>query len=192
MTRIGSGSGPEADRREQIIGQLQLRRAAPADARAIAELAVSGWRAAYAAILPADFLAGLSIDARETAWRQLLDAATNPEMCAWMAELDGIPAGFVSCGPPRDADLARPTAEVYAVYVRPDLIRRGVGRALLGRAVGQLLADGATDLVLWVFERNAPARAFYEAMGWRRDGARQELDLGGIRSIEVRYRLASG
>ena len=158
----------------------------------IAELAVSGWRAAYAAILPADYLAGLSIEARETAWGQLLDAATNPEMCAWIAELDGVPAGFASCGPPRDSDLARPTAEIYAVYVRPDRLRRGVGRALLETAVGQLRADGAADLVLWVFERNAPARAFYEALGWRLDGARQELDLGGTRAIEVRYRLTAG
>ena len=83
-------------------------------------------------------------------------------------------------------------AEVYAVYVRSDLLRRGVGRALLERAVDHLRADGAADLVLWVFERNAPARAFYEALGWRPDGARQELDLGGIRAIEVRYRLAAG
>jgi GNAT superfamily N-acetyltransferase len=192
MTRIGPGSDPQAAPREQVAGQLRLRRAAPADARVIAELAVSGWRAAYTAILPADYLAGLSIDARETAWRHMLDPTGGREMSAWIAELDGVPAGFVSCGPPRDADQARPTAEVYALYVRPDLLGRGAGRALLDRAVGHLRKDGAADLVLWVFEANSPARAFYEAMGWRPDGARQELDLGGTRAIEVRYRLAAG
>jgi len=100
--------------------------------------------------------------------------------------------GLVSAGPPRDEDVAAPAAEVYAVYVHPDEQRHGIGRALLQTAVAHLRQHGATDLVLWVFERNPRARTFYEVMGWRPDGGRQALELAGASPVEIRYRLTAG
>jgi GNAT superfamily N-acetyltransferase len=47
---------------------------------------------------------------------------------------------------------------------------------------------GITMLVLWVFEQNQPGRAFYEHLGWRPDGARQVLEIGEARPVEIRYR----
>jgi hypothetical protein len=40
-----------------------------------------------------------------------------------------------------------------------------------------------------VLEANAGARAFYEAMGWHADGARQTLELGGTEVQEIRNRF---
>jgi GNAT superfamily N-acetyltransferase len=100
--------------------------------------------------------------------------------------------GFAASGPPRDEDVPLPAAEVYAIYVLPESWRRGAGRALLEVATDQWLAQGATTLVVWVLEANAPGRAFYEALGWSPDGARQEIDLGGFAVTEVRYRLRVG
>jgi GNAT superfamily N-acetyltransferase len=108
---------------------------------------------------------------------------------AWIAERDGRPVGFVSCGPPRDDDVAPLTAEIFALYVIPGAWRSGVGRALMATAVDHLRARGAETLTLWVLEANARARAFYEAEGWQPDGASQPLDMGGFSVIEVRYRL---
>jgi hypothetical protein len=48
------------------------------------------------------------------------------------------------------------------------------------------------ELILWVFEENGESRAFYEALGWRPDGARQVDDFGGAHPIEVRYRRRPG
>lgn len=45
-----------------------------------------------------------------------------------------------------------------------------------------------TELVLWVFERNAAGRRFYEALGWRPDGTTQTDDFGDAHPVEVRYR----
>ena len=179
-----------------------IRRAAPADARALAEIVVRGWQTAYRGILPDDLLAGLSIGARKIAFRMRLEIGNNDEDPIWVAEMAGAAVGFVSCGPPRDDDLQvrdcasnrqserlRRSLEIYAIYVDPASWRGGAGRALLETATTYLQARGAEVLVLWVLEKNDAGRAFYEAMGWRPDGARQLLDLGGFTVPEVRYSL---
>jgi len=63
---------------------------------------------------------------------------------------------------------------VEHLYVRPDLLRRGIGSALLQRAKERL----PSGFRLWVFEQNVPARRFYERHGLRlveeTDGSRNE------------------
>jgi GNAT superfamily N-acetyltransferase len=161
----------------------------PADARAVAEIGVLGWQAAYRDILSGDFLAGLSVGPREVAWRSMLESDEEGLAPSWLAELEARPVGFIATGPPRDEDLPLPAAEVYALYVLPDVWRRGAGSALLAKAVDHWRADGVTTLVLWVLEANLSARSFYESQGWRPDGAAQSIDVGGAVNIEVRYRL---
>ncbi|MGD0862833.1 MAG: GNAT family N-acetyltransferase [Candidatus Limnocylindrales bacterium] len=171
---------------------LLIRRAGPTDAGAIARLTITGWKAAYRGILPRDFLDGISVHAREAVWRDRLERDEAGRLPAWLAERGGRALGFVSSGPPRDEDVPLPAAEVYAIYVRPEEWRRGVGQALLETALRHWRDRGVATLVLWVFEANARARAFYEAMGWQPDGARQELELAGESVIEVRYRVGPG
>ena len=62
---------------------------------------------------------------------------------------------------------------VEQLYVRPAAHGRGIGTELLG------VAKGACErLELWTFQRNAPARRFYEARGFtlaeQTDGTRNE------------------
>jgi GNAT superfamily N-acetyltransferase len=168
--------------------ELLIRRAGPADARAIAEVTVAGWQAAYRGILPDDFLDSLRVDARETAWRSMLESDVGGGTPAWVAERAGRIVGFVSSGPPRDEDVPLPAAEIFALYVRPESWRQGLGTALLEVARDHWRAGGAQAVVLWVFEPNLRARSFYEATGWQLDGSRQELQLSGTSAIEVRYR----
>jgi GNAT superfamily N-acetyltransferase len=174
-------AGPETE--------LRVRRAAVADARTIAEIGVKGWQAAYRGILPGDFLDDLSVASREIAWRSLLESDLEDMTPAWIVERDDGPVGFASGGPPRDEDVPLPAAEVYALYVLPQVWRRGVGRALLTAAIKHWRSRGAETLTLWVLEDNARGRAFYEAMGWLPDGSRQPLEMGGFSVTEIRYRL---
>jgi GNAT superfamily N-acetyltransferase len=59
------------------------------------------------------------------------------------------------------------------LYVLPTAQRRGVGKDLL-----QVAQNAFDRLQLWTFQRNAPARRFYEASGFaliqQTDGARNE------------------
>ena len=148
-----------------------------------------GWQAAYRDILPRDFLAGLSVAAREVAWESILESDPNGAAPAWVAEGNGRVVGFLSSGPPRDEDVPPPAAEIYAIYVMPEAWRRRAGSALLNAAVDHWRSRGAAMLVLWVLEANARGRAFYDALGWQADGRRQEVTLGGRAIPEVRYRL---
>jgi GNAT superfamily N-acetyltransferase len=170
-------------------GPARIRRALPADARAIAEVTVRGWQTAYRDLMPDEFLDGLSVAGREAAWREMLDRDAGGGVPAWLAERGGRGVGFVSSGPPRDHDVPLPAAEVYAIYVLPEEWRTGIGRSLLEAAVGHWRSHGATTLVLWVLEGNGPARAFYEALGWEPDGGRQKLEIAGTSLAELRYRL---
>ncbi|MFE2973692.1 GNAT family N-acetyltransferase [Streptomyces sp. NPDC059258] len=65
-------------------------------------------------------------------------------------------------------------AELDHVYLRPDSLRRGIGSRLLAEV--RRAADG--PLSLYVFQRNATARAFYERHGFAAvafdDGGRNE------------------
>ena len=177
------------DSKTQPASQIRIRRAAPADALAIAEIGVAGWQAAYRGILPDEYLDWLSVAARETAWRMMLESDEAGEAPAWLAERGGRVIGFVAGGPPRDDDVSQAAAEVYAIYVVPDSWRRGAGKALLGTVVDHWRERGVETLVLWVLEANGSGRAFYEAMGWAPDGSRQEIDFGGFTATEVRYRI---
>jgi GNAT superfamily N-acetyltransferase len=180
----------DADTRKGTHAQpWRIRPATVADARAIAEIGVLGWQAAYRGILPDGLLASLSVAPREVAWRSILESDPNRASPAWVAEGDGRVVGFVSSGPPRDEDVPLPAAEIYAIYVVPETCRRGAGSALLNAAVDHWRTHGAATLVLWVLEANARGRAFYAALGWQADGRRQEIDLGGQATPEVRYRL---
>jgi len=188
MTTSESKAQGRPDAERPGIG-LAIRRASPADARTIAEINVLGFRAAYRIILPDDFLAGMSVGPREVALRSRLENDERDRAPVWLAERGGRPIGYASSGPPRDDDVPLPAAEVYALYVLPEAWRGGAGRALLDAAVDYWRERGSTTLVLWVFESNASGRAFYEAMGWHPDGARQMLHLAGLGIPEIRYRL---
>ena len=171
-------------------GPIRVRRALPADARAIAEVAVRGWQTAYRGLMPDDFLARLSVTGREAAWREMLDRDVDGVLPAWLAERDGRAVGFASSGPPRDQDVPLPSAELYAIYILTEERRSGIGRLLLQTTAAHWRERGATELVLWVLEGNSPARGFYEATGWRPDGARQQLEIARTSLTEIRYRLA--
>jgi GNAT superfamily N-acetyltransferase len=168
---------------------LTVRRATAADARAIAEINVAGWQAAYRGLMPDAFLDLLSVDQRELAWRTRLDSASDAGDPAWVAELDSEPVGYLVGGPPRDRDAEPGAAEIYAVYVRPDVWRSGVGRRLMEVATAEWWRRGAASLLLWVLDGNARARSFYEALGWTADGSSKTYDMGGFTTLEVRYRL---
>jgi ribosomal protein S18 acetylase RimI-like enzyme len=51
--------------------------------------------------------------------------------------------------------------------------RRGIGRALLGRAVEWARGAGISKLELHVFPHNVPALRLYESFGFTREGYRK-------------------
>jgi GNAT superfamily N-acetyltransferase len=76
---------------------------------------------------------------------------------------------------------------VYAIYVREAVAGTGVGRAMFAAAEQALGTLGFDTGVLWVLEANERARRFYEAAGWRADGARATESFEALELPVVRY-----
>ena len=77
--------------------------------------------------------------------------------------------GFTNFGPDRDDPTL---GEVYAIYVDPDRLSTGIGRALMDEAVRRLRGRNLMPVRLWVLAGNARGLTFYERYGFRPDGGR--------------------
>ncbi len=163
-----------------------IRTATAEDAKAVASIQVRAWQAAYRGILPAQLLAELSVDLRETSWRQMI---ADPA-CLTLVDAGEPAAGFCALAlPSRDEDADERTAEVAATYVEPARWQGGVGKALLGHALGSLEHGRWDAVTLWVFQRNAQARAFYARSGFRLDGAKSTHEASGVATARMRLKL---
>jgi GNAT superfamily N-acetyltransferase len=143
-----------------------IRRATVDDSAAIATLHTRATQWTYRGLMPDAHLDGLS--PRVDSWRaQLGDDARHVLVADDGARL----LGFATSGPSEDATLGTDCGELYAIYLEPDVVGTGIGRALFAAAVEDLRARKFTRAILWVLEGNARARRFYEAAGWSADGA---------------------
>jgi GNAT superfamily N-acetyltransferase len=151
-----------------------IRRATPADAPAIAAMEARTWRHAYADIVEPERMP--TVEDQAPRWVAHLEGGGTVHL--W--DQDGRVVGFATAGPGRDDAT---TGELYAIYVDPPAQGAGVGTALLAAAEQSLREASHREAILWTFEANGLARAFYERHGWELDGARRE----GL-ATEVRYR----
>jgi ribosomal protein S18 acetylase RimI-like enzyme len=160
-----------------------VRLATIEDAETIAAIHVRTWQTAYEGIVPAQFLAALSIQERANMWRIVISEHHGFVLLA--ASPHGE-VGFISFGPSRVED-GREKAEIYAIYVLPQFWHQGIGRELLDEAERRLEGQHFVAITLWVLEKNAQARQFYVARGFRLDASRREQKIGGSLLTEVRY-----
>lgn len=86
---------------------------------------------------------------------------TRPGTAAWLARVDGTPAGYVVAirrKSPDNAFCAEVTYwEIDQIGVAPDQRKKGVARALVERVVSQAETEGVTqvELASWCFNRDA-------------------------------------
>jgi GNAT superfamily N-acetyltransferase len=128
---------------DTISARVNFRRATAADAAEVATVYIASRRGAEA-WLPTvgtdDEIRGFVVD------------KMVPEQETWVAEDGGRIVAVMVLG----VDM------VDQLYVAPGEQRRGIGDAMLAHAK-HLRPAG---LRLWAFQRNAPARRFYEARGF--------------------------
>ena len=149
---------------------------------------VRAWQAAYAGLVSRSYLDSLSVEERVGLWREWLESPP-PGLRVWVAEEDGRVLGFASTGPSRDSEAPPKTAEVYTIYLAPELVGTGLGRPLFAHAVEDLRGRGYVRAELWVLTTNNQARRFYERAGWNTDGGARTEHLAGVELREVRYVL---
>jgi len=166
--------------------EIQLRRATPEDAAALAAVEVNCWRVAYRGLMPDAFLDGLSETEKATAWRQnLLKHGLSGRKRVWVAPGDTGIAGFVRVGPVMDESEV---GLIYLLYVLPEHWRRGLGTALMQAGMQELWDLGMREAILWVLRDNLRAQRFYEQLGWTPDGRTVSEDYGDTLLEALCYR----
>ena len=139
--------------------------------------------------MPDGVLDGLSIE-RSTAFFQERLSQTRGQV--FVAEDGGRIVGFCDLIPSRDKNVDPDgVAEIAAIYVLPEHWRKGAGRVLCRGALAEAGRRGYRSVTLWVLASNRAARDFYDAMGFRLDGATKADKLvDGSPLHEVRFRIA--
>ncbi len=153
----------------------------------MARVHIRSWQRAYRGLIAQAYLDSLKpeIWAAKYAFHR-----TSPELPSTLVAVDADTVfGLAMSGPYRGDDLPD-IGELRAIYVDPQHWGTGAGRLLIAAAREQLRGDGFTEAALWVLDRNARARRFYECDGWTFDGARATRTIAGAHLDEVRYRRA--
>lgn len=163
-----------------------VRPAIPDDAAGIAKVHVQSWHESYVGMLPQAMLDEQSILTRYREWAADLAPVAYRWVYVAVDPREGI-VGFVEARYHASERSDEYTYEIPVLYVLKSHARRGLGRRLLHALAGALVARGDGPIVLWALANNAPARAFYEAMGGTLEAVRAEEKVGGNAPL-ARYR----
>lgn len=171
------------------VPPVLVREATALDAEAIARVRVLSWQGAYRGIIDDSVLDAMSIESDRDRWlRRLSPGSGEPGFTRVAADERGRVVGFAAAGPARarGAPQQPRVGELYLLYLVPAAQRRGLGTRLVRSAARGLDARGLHAMVVWVLERNASARRFYERLGGREAG-RRDTSVGMQRLTEVMY-----
>jgi ribosomal protein S18 acetylase RimI-like enzyme len=141
---------------------IDIRKAEPRDADAIADVHHEAWQGAYAGIIPHRAL-NTMIGRRGTAW---WENAIRRAASVLVIEMGEEVVGYATLGRNRARELPQ-EGEIYELYLRPEYQGLGLGSRLFSAARERLVAHGLNGLVVWALEDNDNALRFYEGAGGR-------------------------
>ena len=113
----------------------------------------------------------------------------------FVAEIDGTVAGFAYAGPYRSRPAYRCTVE-DSVYVDVKRHRRGIGRALLGRLIGEAQARGFRQMIAVIGDsEQTPSIELHRAAGFEYVGTLKSVGFKFGRwldTVEMQRALGAG
>lgn len=141
---------------------IDIRRAEPRDAAAIAGVHTASWTGAYAGVIPHRALGAMLARRGEQWWTSAIRRATS----ILVVEIGGRVVGYATFGRNRVRELPQ-KGEIYELYVEPEYQGLGLGTRLFAAARDALADHDLDSLVVWALEDNAGALSFYAGLGGR-------------------------
>ncbi len=141
---------------------IDVRRAEPLDAAAIAATHDASWRHAYAGLLPYRALDAMVRRRGTDWWERALRHSTD----ILVLDIGDRIVGYVTLGPNRVSTLPF-EGEIYEIYLLPEYQGLGFGAKLFQAAREELIALGMKGVVVWALEDNIGATNFYLNAGGR-------------------------
>ncbi len=172
--------------KESRMPSFAVRPATQRDAKAVAQIHVAAWQAAYKDIMPAEDLADLSVTKREAFWKEAIEYA-EPQLLVALKGTEVV--GFVGFDRSRDKGTQSTQGEIWAMYVSPAHWNLGAGLALWDAALEACKEEGFNKLSLWVLLQNEKALHFYEQLGFKRDmPSLKTVAIGSAKLEEIRLK----
>ncbi|MBC7265980.1 MAG: GNAT family N-acetyltransferase [Anaerosomatales bacterium] len=154
---------------------MRIRTATPADAQAIADIynhAVLNTTATFDTE---------PVDAES---RRAWLSKRGPEHPVVVAEEEGTVVGWAALSPWSDRCAYRSSVEL-SVYVAPDRLRRGIGRALAEHLLALAPSLGVHAVLARICTENAPSIALVERLGFEPCGVQREVGRKFDRWLDV-------
>ena len=160
------------------MSEVGIRRATPADARTLADVAAATFALACPPGTTEDNIAlfiatSLSVERFE-------GYLQSPQHRLWLAFEGEYAIGYAMSvhGEPVDPDIQRsvvhrPSVELSKIYVRDSHHGAGVAADLMAHAIDEARQSGAVSVWLGVNQNNVRANRFYEKQGFELRGTRQ-------------------
>lgn len=166
---------------------VTYRGATPADAAAIDRVFRASFCATFAHLYrPADLAAFLEQFTLDAWHAEIGDSAYAFEVAERPSEI----VGYAKLGPVKfPVETAGSAILLSQLYVAPDQVGSGIGKALMDRAIAEARRRGHDELFLTVFIDNQRARRFYDGYGFEPVG-RYEFMVGSQADEDVIMRKA--
>ena len=148
-----------------------IRECTPADAAALGLIGAATFLETFAGVLDGQAVVAHCANSHDPdRYIQLLGLGCR----IWIAEAEPgrSPVGYVVVGP-SFLPIARPgELDVKRIYVLSRWHGKGIGRALMDKAVDYARSDHQERLIVGVYIGNSRAQAFYERWGFEKIGER--------------------
>lgn len=159
---------------------MEIRYIIPTDDRmAISNIYEESWKCAYKGIIPQDYLDSIP----KGRWSSSVD---NPDWKTLICIVDSRIVGTCSFCKSRFEQF-RDWGEIISIYLLPNYVGKGYGKALMKSALSELKMQGYENIFLWVLEQNVRGRCFYEQLGFSPTDDFINDNIGGKELREDRY-----
>lgn len=134
------------------------------DIEQVAKILINSWKIAYRDIIDKTFLENLSLEEKiQKLKEQYKDGGYTIARNKDTNEVVGV-TRFEKRLDELDRFIEY-DGEIYALYVKPGLLRKKIGSRLLLHAKERLREQENHKMIIWCLKENQPSIKFYESMG---------------------------